>query len=189
MLRSLSENPDLAANMIGNNPLLAGNPEMQDQLRNMMPAFMQQLQNPAVQGLMSNPEALAAIRQIQEGMERLQRAAPELYSTMGFPGVGIGSNLGATTTAASPSTTTTTTTTPATDSTTSATPSTPRGGDNSQQAFSQLMQQMVTSMAGQGLNAPPEERFRTQLETLASMGFVDRQANIQALIGTYGDVN
>ena len=157
-------------------------------------------------------------------MERLQRAAPELYSTMGFPGVGIGSNLGATTTAASPSTTTTTTTTPATDSTTSATPSTPSGksslylarnlkesspkyysnemicwteifgtksnnflfsvksgGNNSQQAFSQLMQQMVTSMAGQGLNAPPEERFRTQLETLASMGFVDRQANIQGI--------
>ena len=66
-----------------------------------------------------------AIRQIQEGMERLQRAAPELYSTMGFPGVGIGSNLGATTTAASPSSTTTTTTS-ATDSTTSATQSTPR---------------------------------------------------------------
>lgn len=41
------------------------------------------------------------------------------------------------------------------------------------------MQQMVTSMAGQGLNTPPEERFRVQLETLASMGFVDRQANIQ----------
>ena len=55
------------------------------------------------------------------------------------------------------------------------------GGNNSQQAFSQLMQQMVTSMAGQGLNAPPEERFRTQLETLASMGFVDRQANIQGI--------
>ncbi len=50
---------------------------------------------------------------------------------------------------------------------------------NSHQAFNQLMQQMVTSMAGQGLNTPPEERFRTQLETLTSMGFVDRQANIQ----------
>ena len=49
MLRSLSENPDMAASMIGNNPLLAGNPEMQEQLRNMMPTFMQQLQNPAVQ--------------------------------------------------------------------------------------------------------------------------------------------
>jgi len=189
MFQSLSQNPDMASNIISSNPLFQGNPQLQEQMRNMMPAFLQQLQNPAVQGLMTNPEALAAIRQIQEGMERLQRAAPELYSTMGFPGVGIGSNLGATTTAASPSSTTTTTTTPATDSTTSATPSTPSGGNNSQQAFSQLMQQMVTSMAGQGLNAPPEERFRTQLETLASMGFVDRQANIQALIGTYGDVN
>ena len=49
MMRTLSENPDLAASMIGNNPLLAGNPEMQEQMRNMMPAFMQQLQNPAVQ--------------------------------------------------------------------------------------------------------------------------------------------
>ena len=49
MLRSMSENPDVAANLIGNNPLLAGNPEMQEQLRTMMPTFMQQLQNPAVQ--------------------------------------------------------------------------------------------------------------------------------------------
>ncbi len=38
---------------------------------------------------------------------------------------------------------------------------------------------MVSSMAGQGLNNPPEERFQSQLEQLASMGFVDRQANIQ----------
>jgi len=51
------------------------------------------------------------------------------------------------------------------------------------------MQQMVVSMAGQGQNNPPEERLSGQLEQLASMGFVDRQANIQALIATYGDVN
>ena len=38
---------------------------------------------------------------------------------------------------------------------------------------------MVVSMAGQGQNNPPEERFSGQLEQLASMGFVDRQANIQ----------
>merc|ERR1711894_660552 len=36
---------------------------------------------------------------------------------------------------------------------------------------------------------PPEERFASQLEQLASMGFVDRQAKIQALISTMGDVN
>ena len=51
-------------------------------------------------------------------MERLQRAAPELYSTMGFPGVGIGANVGANTTAASPTSTTNTPTTTTTESTT-----------------------------------------------------------------------
>ena len=35
----------------------------------------------------------------------------------------------------------------------------------------------------QGLNNPPEERFSGQLEQLASMGFVDRQANIQGESG------
>jgi hypothetical protein len=41
-------------------------------------------------------------------------------------------------------------------------------------------------MAEQGLNSPPEERFRVQLETLTSMGFVDRQANIQGEAQTLG---
>ena len=45
----------------------------------MMPQFMQQLQNPAVQSMMTNPEALAAINQVQQGLQRLQAASPELY--------------------------------------------------------------------------------------------------------------
>jgi hypothetical protein len=45
------------------------------------------------QGLMTNPEALAAITQIQEGLQRLQRAAPDLYQSMGWPSVGLGTNL------------------------------------------------------------------------------------------------
>ena len=36
---------------------------------------------------------------------------------------------------------------------------------------------------------PPEQRFAAQLEQLASMGFVNREANIQALTATMGDVN
>ena len=59
MFQSLSQNPDLASNIISSNPLFQGNPQLQEQMRNMMPAFLQQLQNPAVQGLMTNPEALA----------------------------------------------------------------------------------------------------------------------------------
>jgi len=205
MFQSMAQNPDLAANIISSNPLFAGNQQMQDQMRNMMPAMLQQMQNPAVQGLMTNPESLQAIMQIQEGMQRLQASAPDLYSTLGFPGVGVGMNI-ASTGAASPSTTTSTasttnptspsaTTTTSTTTTTTNPTVTPSAGidpvqnEISSQAFSQLMQQMVTGMAGQGLNTPPEERFRTQLETLTSMGFVDRQANIQALLATYGDVN
>merc|ERR1719414_2748204 len=111
MIRSLSENPDLAASMIGNNPLLTGNPEMQEQLRNMMPTFMQQLQNPSIQGLMSNPEALAAISQIQSGMQRLQAAAPELYSSMGMPNLAAGMNFGRNTAGSTSTSNTTSTTT------------------------------------------------------------------------------
>lgn len=192
MMRSLSENPDMAASMIGNNPLLAGNPEMQEQLRNMMPTFMQQLQNPAVQGLMSNPEALAAISQIQSGLQRLQTAAPELYTSMGMPNLAAGMNFGRSTATSTSTSNTTSTTTGSTNSTN--TPTTPAGQGQNMDSFRQLMNSMVTGMANQGLNTgvnapPPEERFQTQLETLANMGFVDRQANIQALMATYGDVN
>lgn len=204
MFNSLSQNPDLASNIISSNPLFAGNQQLQDQMRSMMPAFLQQLQNPAVQGLMSNPDALQAIMQIQQGMQRLQAAAPDLYTSMGFPGVAAGLNMatssaaaasssGASTTTTNsqaPTATTTADSTGTTTNTTSSTPTSVPGVSASQQeAFQQLMNAMVNRMADQGINTPPEERFRTQLETLASMGFVDRQANIQALIATYGDVN
>jgi len=192
MMRNLSENPDMAASMIGNNPLLAGNPEMQEQLRNMMPTFMQQLQNPAVQGVMSNPEALAAISQIQSGLQRLQTAAPELYTSMGMPNLAAGMNFGRSTAGSTSTSNTTSTTTGVTNPANTAT--TPAGQGQNMDSFRQLMNTMTTGMANQGLTTggnapPPEERFQTQLETLTSMGFVDRQANIQALMATYGDVN
>lgn len=44
--------------------------------------------------------------------------------------------------------------------------------------------------AAQGQNqVPPEERYQAQLEQLSGMGFVNREANLQALIATFGDVN
>lgn len=38
-------------------------------------------------------------------------------------------------------------------------------------------------------SVPPEQRYQAQLDQLASMGFVNREANLQALIATFGDVN
>merc|ERR1711990_695640 len=93
MFQSMSQNPELAANIISSNPLFAGNQQLQEQMVNMMPTMLQQMQNPAIQGMMTNPESLQAIMQIQQGMQRLQSSAPDLYGSMGFPGVGVGMNM------------------------------------------------------------------------------------------------
>merc|ERR1719186_729931 len=106
MFSSLASNPDQAASMLSNNPLFAGNPAMQQQMAQMMPQMLQQMQNPSVQQLMSNPEALHAIMQIQQGMDRLRMAAPEVYNSMGLPTLppmaGVGSAGASTTTPTSP---------------------------------------------------------------------------------------
>lgn len=46
----------------------------------MMPNFLQQLQNPEIQNVMSNPQALNALMQIQQGVEQLRTAAPGLVN-------------------------------------------------------------------------------------------------------------
>uniref|UniRef100_A0A8C0Y893 Ubiquilin-4 n=1 Tax=Cyprinus carpio carpio TaxID=630221 RepID=A0A8C0Y893_CYPCA len=54
----------------------------------------------------------------------------------------------------------------------------------------QLMQQMLQMFAGGTASTQtPEVRFQQQLEQLSSMGFINREANIQALIATGGDIN
>merc|ERR550519_2067394 len=85
MFSSLASNPDQASQMLANNPMFAGNPGLQQQMSTMMPQMLQQMQNPAVQQLMSNPEALQAIMQIQQGMDRLRQTAPDVFQSMGLP--------------------------------------------------------------------------------------------------------
>lgn len=55
-LQNLASNPELAQQIIGSNPLFAGNPVLQEQLRTMLPTFLNQLQNPEVQSFMTNPQ-------------------------------------------------------------------------------------------------------------------------------------
>lgn len=50
-------------------------------MREMMPTLLNQLQNPDMQNLVTNPQALGAIQQIQEGLETLRTAAPGLASS------------------------------------------------------------------------------------------------------------
>jgi len=188
MFQNISSNPELAEQIIVNNPLFAGNPAMQEQMRNMVPMFMTQMANPEVQNLVTNPQAMSAMMQIQQGMEQLRQVAPSFASTLGLGGT-LPPTLNTT------SSTTGTTSPPATTTSTSSTTARP-----GQDAFSNLMASMLTSLAGQGgqsgngLGAstpaqPPEERYRSQLEQLTAMGFINREANLQALIATFGDVN
>lgn len=55
------------------------------------------------------------------------------------------------------------------------------------------MSRMVAGMGAAennpGNSIPPEQRYHSQLEQLAAMGFLNREANLQALISTYGDIN
>lgn len=165
MMEALSQDPNMAANLISQSPLLQANPQLQDQMRTMMPQFLQQMQNPEVQNMLTNPEALNAILQIQQGMEQLRQAAPGLVGSMGIPPPPPGTN------------------------------QPPQTGNvptpANQQLFSDFMQRMLNGMTNQGTqpNLPPEQRYQSQLEQLAAMGFVNREANLQALIATFGDIN
>ncbi|XP_014259404.1 ubiquilin-1 [Cimex lectularius] len=166
IIQSMVADPTRAQNIFSQNPLFANNPQLQARMRDMMPHLMNQLQNPEVQNLFSNPQALRAIQQIQQGMEQLQAAAPQFANSMGLSG-GIG-----------------------------ATP--PPAGTNETNNQTQQQQQQfylnqlassISRVTAQNSNQPPEERYRSQLEQLTAMGFVNHEANIQALIATFGDVN
>ena len=54
------------------NPMFANNPQM----REMIPMMIQQMQRPEMQSLYTNPRAMEALMQIQQGMQTLQREAP-----------------------------------------------------------------------------------------------------------------
>lgn len=186
MFTALQSNPDQAAAMMTS--AFGGNTQLTQQISGMMPQLLQQMQNPSVQQLMSNPEALQAIMQIQQGMERLRMAAPDVFNSMGLPSLPPGLLPPPPPSAA----TTNGGTTPGPSS-----PAAPAGGVGSPapgsavqaDAFTQFMTQMMSQMRAGDPSQAPEERFASQLDQLASMGFVDRQANIQALVATFGDVN
>lgn len=80
MLQAFAADPAMADRILSSNPLFANNPQMMEQMRTMMPNILQQMQNPEMMNLMSNPQALNALMQIQQGVETLRSAAPSLVN-------------------------------------------------------------------------------------------------------------
>ncbi|XP_072226127.1 ubiquilin-4 [Leuresthes tenuis] len=175
MMQSLSQNPELASQVLMNNPLFAGNPQLQEQFRSQLPVFLQQMQNPEALSVMTNPRAMQALMQIQQGLQTLQTEAPGLMPSLvpgGIPGIPTGGGMSTENPASPPSS----------------------AGTNTTQQ--QLMQQMLQMFAGGGgggggsaTTQTPEVRFQSQLDQLNAMGFINREANLQALIATGGDIN
>ena len=189
MMQTLASNPELMRSVMANNPLISSDPNLQQQMNSMLPTAFQQLQTPEIRQALSNPETIEAMMQITQGMERLQRVAPALFNSM----MGGAGSLGGLNFPTAP--TSTASTTSATTNTTNST-SNPATNQANVNSISQLMNQMFAGGLGQQQQQqqqqsqqPPEERYRSQLEQLNSMGFTDRQQNLNALIETFGDVN
>ncbi|XP_053909252.1 ubiquilin-1-like isoform X2 [Cuculus canorus] len=175
MMQSLSQNPDLAVQMMLNNPLFAGNPQLQEQMRQQLPTFLQQMQNPDTLSAMSNPRAMQALLQIQQGLQTLATEAPGLIP--GFnPGLGGLGSIGVPTGSTVPSSVPSENTSPTSGS--------------AEPGHQQFVQQMLQALAGANAQLQnPEVRFRQQLEQLSAMGFLNHEANLQALIATGGDIS
>ncbi|XP_067933008.1 ubiquilin-2-like [Watersipora subatra] len=214
-MSQMIQNPDMYNQLLSNHPMLASNPQMAEAMRQQMPQIMQQMQSPAMQAAMSNPRAIEALMMVQRGMQQLQQEAPGLLPASGFSSMfGMGSTTPSPSATTSTTTSTETTSSPTAGSTPAATapaPSAPLGAraptgahdppadGNQQENIANIMSQLLGMMGSSApvatppaapvVTMPPEQRFADQLEQLANMGFVDRQANIQALTATYGDVN
>lgn len=67
------------------NPMVQGNPQLSEQLRQNMPHLMGMMSRPEVQRAMSNPRVIEALQQIQRGTETLRREAPELHRLFIMP--------------------------------------------------------------------------------------------------------
>ncbi|CAF1339793.1 unnamed protein product [Adineta steineri] len=193
LMDSLASNPDISRQMVANNPMFANNPDLREQMMNALPAMMEQMRNPEVQSLMQNREALEAITQVQEGLQRLHTAAPNLFQAGGLP---AGLRFGPTGLAspAAPGGSTNPASTPSTSSTTGQAPSSATRpgtapGANDPSNYAGVFAQMLNMMSNQNINTPPDQRYAVQLEQLVSMGFTNREANLQALTATMGDVN
>lgn len=203
--------------------------------------FLQQatsmMQNPEFMTLLTNPEVLQSIEQIQQGLERLQRIAPNLFGRLGLMNPAslmnnlnqtlsqdtanqndilnsgsmnqllresIQSNLArlSNTSNNDNNPTGNLAPRPASDSTT-----TGASGPDLQSAETvRMLAQMLGGLAPTNRpsvgnattnqnsietqnNQPPEERYSQQLQQLSEMGFNNREANLQALIATFGDIN
>jgi ubiquilin len=192
-MRSMMSNPEILRTMMSPEMLqqaqglLGGNvnlPTNNDEFARMTEQLSGLMSNPETVSELMNPRVMEAMNNIRTNINIIQTEAPGLFQQM-FRGVLSSMNNmqgSGTTSATSPSTTTT-----ATDAAS--------GTGQANPLMNPQLMNMLSSLSGNpaafggGANIAPEERYRSQLDQLVSMGFSNREANIRALQDTNGDVN
>jgi ubiquilin len=164
MIQHMATNPQLMEQMIALNPMFA-DPAMHAQMRASLPFISQQMANTDVQAMMTNPRALQAMLQIQEGLQQLHSIAPQLVSRLGIMSPGA---------------------VPPVATETGDDPSAPPPPVN---PYAQFISGVLKTTATDDPSLPESERYRIQLNQLACMGFIEADRNLQALIATLGNVN
>ncbi|XP_040051481.2 uncharacterized protein LOC120830709 [Gasterosteus aculeatus] len=166
LLTCLSQNPDLAAQMLLSHPLISGDPLLQQQMRPHIPLLLQQPHSPELLSALFNPRAMEALLLIQQGLQTLAAEAPALIPTAGVnaapelvPDSVLHSQCGH------------------------------RVSMVTAQQQQQFVEQMLQALADTNHGVHVDEaEFQDELEHLSSMGFGDREANLQVLISTGGDL-
>ncbi|KAF7233801.1 hypothetical protein EG68_09510 [Paragonimus skrjabini miyazakii] len=205
MLEAMSADPTVMENLIMNNPMIASvEPGVRDRMRQMVPQLANQLSQPEFVNMLRNPRALQAMMQIQQGLQILQQEAPGVLTGLGM------SSPSTQPISTSVSTEAVTDTTPTVTTANTTTSATTAPASVNQTELATLLASMLNVMSSTNVGstgvptfgdvlrspqtnplsaAPPENRYASQLEILTSMGFINREANLQALIATFGDVN
>ncbi|XP_020958326.1 ubiquilin-3 [Sus scrofa] len=151
-------------------------PQLQDEMHWQLPLLLH------LQAAMANPRAMHALLQIEQGLQILATEAPHLLLWFMPCLAGLGSMAGG----AEPREGTLLPDDPPTP----AAPGVSSTQDTELGLHPPPFLQILQALAGaNSQQLPPETPFRVQLERLRAMGFLNPEANLQALIATGGDVD
>ncbi|KAG8130690.1 hypothetical protein E2320_017354 [Naja naja] len=180
LLQQITENPQLMQNMLSA-PYMRS--MMQSLSQNPDLAAQMMLNNPLFAG---NPQLQEQMRQqIPTFLQQMQN--PDTLSAIFNTGIAGLGNSGLGSAGLGNTAIPTGTTVPTSVVNENTNPASGTGETGHQQFVQQMLQALAGANAQQLQN--PEVRFQQQLEQLSAMGFLNREANLQALIATGGDIN
>ncbi|XP_004471476.1 ubiquilin-3 [Dasypus novemcinctus] len=152
-------------------------PQLQDEIHRELPLLLH------LQAAMANPRAMHALMQIEQGLQTLATEAPRLLLWFMPCPAGLGSMAGSVESRGGSFM--------REDPPQNPTPEVPLEPGSTELGFqSTPFLQMLQALASANpQQLQPEAHFRVQLEQLRAMGFLNPEANLQALIATGGDVD